>query len=69
MIPPIDTARLRQARLALRKSQETIARMFGVTHATYNRWENGRTEPCATRRERLWRLIEIGERTPHETNG
>lgn len=58
----IDPARLRAARLKLRRSQEAIAKMLGVTHATYNRWENGHATPLPDRRDKLWRLIQLAEK-------
>jgi len=62
MTEKIDPARLRKARAMLRKSQETAARLLGVTYATYSRWENGHTQPLPDRREKVWRLIHLAER-------
>jgi predicted ATPase/DNA-binding CsgD family transcriptional regulator/DNA-binding XRE family transcriptional regulator len=43
--PPVDSvaARLRTLRGSLGLSQEQLARRFGVSFATVNRWESGRT--------------------------
>lgn len=54
-----DPNQLRQARATLRKTQATMAKILGVTYATYNRWENGQTTPAPDRREKLWRLIDL----------
>lgn len=63
---PWDTtttaARLRAARLVLKKSQQVTAKILGVTHAAYNRWENGHATPAPDRREKLWKLINLGEK-------
>jgi transcriptional regulator with XRE-family HTH domain len=61
-LPIPEPGRLRSARLAARKSQETMARMFGVTHAAYSRWELGHSTPQPDRRERLWTFINLVER-------
>jgi len=53
---------LRAARLILRKSQTTMAKILGVTHATYNRWENGHSTPAPDRREKLWKLINLANK-------
>lgn len=37
--------RVQKARLQLFMSQESIAKELGVSFATVNRWENGRTKP------------------------
>ena len=37
--------RVKQVRLALNLSQEEMAKELGVSFATINRWENGKTEP------------------------
>jgi hypothetical protein len=39
-----------------------MARMFGVTHAAYNRWECGHATPQPDRRERLWTFINLVEK-------
>ena len=40
-----DRARIRQLREDLNMTQENFAHEIGVTFATVNRWENGRTTP------------------------
>jgi len=37
--------RIRELRLSLNLTQENFAHEIGVTFATVNRWENGRTTP------------------------
>jgi DNA-binding XRE family transcriptional regulator len=50
---------IKVARVALGKTQETMARIFGVTHATWNRWERGHCAPMPSFREKMWKLIEM----------
>lgn len=57
-----DPARLRAARLTLKKSQETTARILGVSHFAYSRWENGHATPAPDRREKLWKLINLADK-------
>jgi len=38
-------ARVKQLRERLELTQEALAESLGVSFATVNRWENGRTEP------------------------
>ena len=40
-----DRNRIRELRLSLNLTQENFAHEIGVTFATVNRWENGRTTP------------------------
>jgi putative transcriptional regulator len=40
-----DRARIRRLREDLNMTQENFAHEIGVTFATVNRWENGRTTP------------------------
>jgi DNA-binding transcriptional regulator YiaG len=40
-----DHERIRRLRQELRMTQENFAHEIGVTFATVNRWENGRTTP------------------------
>jgi transcriptional regulator with XRE-family HTH domain len=47
-------ARLREARKALKISQEEAARLIGVSNKAYGAWERGTSEP----RDRNWRQIE-----------
>ena len=37
--------RIRELRMSLNMTQENFAHEIGVTFATVNRWENGRTTP------------------------
>jgi len=37
--------RIRELRMSMNMTQENFAREIGVTFATVNRWENGRTTP------------------------
>lgn len=37
--------RIRKARIEMGYSQEQLARELGVSFATINRWENGKSEP------------------------
>ena len=53
--------RLRAARKRLGDSQMATARKLGITHAAYSRWELGQATPAPDRREKLWRLISLGE--------
>lgn len=57
-----DAPRLRTARLALKKSQQTTARILGITHAAYSRWENAHATPQPAHREKVWKLIHLGEK-------
>lgn len=38
--------RLYELRMERGLTQRDIAKIFRVSQATYNNWENGRTEPC-----------------------
>jgi len=40
-----DQNRIRELRQNLKMTQENFAHEIGVTFATVNRWENGRTQP------------------------
>lgn len=40
-----DQHRIRELRRNLNMTQENFAHEIGVTFATVNRWENGRTQP------------------------
>jgi putative transcriptional regulator len=40
-----DQHRIRELRQNLNMTQENFAHEIGVTFATVNRWENGRTQP------------------------
>lgn len=63
---PTDPQRLRAARLTLKKSQETTARIMGITHAAYSRWENGHATPQPAHRDKLWKLIALADKmTPN----
>jgi non-specific serine/threonine protein kinase len=49
-------ARLRRLRSSLGLSQEQLARQLGVSFATVNRWESGRTQPSARAQSALAQL-------------
>ena len=40
-----DRDRIRELRMSMNMTQENFAHEIGVTFATVNRWENGRTTP------------------------
>lgn len=42
---PFNIERIRRLRQKLNLTQEDFAHLIGVTFATVNRWENGRTTP------------------------
>jgi predicted ATPase/DNA-binding NarL/FixJ family response regulator/DNA-binding XRE family transcriptional regulator len=65
-VPAADSpaARLRWLRTALRLSQEQLARQLGVSFATVNRWESGRTRMSASA---LRRLAEFEARAAAQT--
>ena len=44
-VDKFDRDRIRELRLSLSLTQENFAHEIGVTFATVNRWENGRTTP------------------------
>jgi predicted ATPase/DNA-binding CsgD family transcriptional regulator/DNA-binding XRE family transcriptional regulator len=50
-------ARLRELRERLRLSQEQLAQRLGVSFATVNRWEGGRSVPSPRSRARLEQLL------------
>lgn len=52
---------IREAREALGKTQETMARIFGVTHATWKRWEEGHCAPISSFSPKLWKIIEMAD--------
>lgn len=62
MTNQLDHARLKAAREKMKRSQQTMAKMFHVTHATYSRWENGHVQPQPDRREKLDKFIELAEK-------
>ncbi len=49
--------RIRQLRTELNMTQESFAHEIGVTFATVNRWENGRTTPNKVA-QKVLRLME-----------
>lgn len=53
---------LKLARLTLHKTQQATAKILGVTHAAYSRWELGQATPAPDRREKLHKLIALGEK-------
>ena len=50
------SAQIRTLRLALRLTQEQFASQLGVTFATVNRWERGKTTPSPLARQHLQKL-------------
>lgn len=52
-----DGARIRNLRRELNMTQENFAHEIGVTFATVNRWENGRTTPNKVA-QKVLRLLE-----------
>jgi non-specific serine/threonine protein kinase len=58
-------ARLRLLRARLGLSQEQLARQLGVSFATVNRWESGRSQPSANAIEAIAKLDgPVGEQRP-----
>jgi DNA-binding transcriptional regulator YiaG len=54
---PLDAGQIRQLRTDLNMTQESFAHEIGVTFATVNRWENGRTTPNKVA-QKVLRLME-----------
>ena len=54
--------RLKEARLAIRRTQTQLATLFKVTHATYNRWETGRVMPTRKRQAKIEKLIDMAQK-------
>jgi putative transcriptional regulator len=52
-----NNERIRKLRLELNMTQESFAHEIGVTFATVNRWENGRTTPNKVA-QKVLRLME-----------
>jgi len=66
-----DNERIRRLRQELNMTQESFAHEIGVTFATVNRWENGRTTPNKVAQKVLM-LLEKKLRkikSPSETDG
>ena len=42
-------------------SQEDLARTLGVSFATVNRWENGKTKPSRLAQEKIKQVANIGK--------
>ena len=42
-------------------SQEDLARKLGVSFATVNRWENGKTKPSRLAQDKLKQVADTGE--------
>ena len=55
---PNLSADLRALRSALQVSQEELATRLGVSFATVNRWESGKSRPQRAQREAIERLVE-----------
>lgn len=60
---------IRALRRRLGLSQEGFARRLGVSFATVNRWENGRTAPWGIARHALRRLDSTTTQTDNPTGG
>ena len=43
-------------------SQEDLARELGVSFATVNRWENGKTKPSRLAQDKIKQIINMGSR-------
>ena len=43
-------------------SQEDLARELGVSFATVNRWENGKTKPSHLAQEKIRQVANMGKR-------
>ena len=50
------SAQIRTLRLALKLTQEQFASQLGVTFATVNRWERGKTTPSPLARQHLQKM-------------
>ena len=63
------TARLRMLRARLGLSQEQLARRLGVSFATVNRWETGRSQPSARARAAIAELESPASRGQQPAQG
>lgn len=54
----MTAAQVRPLRIALKMTQEQLARILDVTVSTVNRWENARTEPSRLARAAMDALAE-----------
>ena len=52
---------LRQLRQQQGWSQEDLARKLGVSFATVNRWENGKTKPSRLAQEKIKQVANMGK--------
>ena len=52
---------LRQLRQQQGWSQEDLARKLGVSFATVNRWENGKTKPSRLAQEKIKQVANTGK--------
>jgi putative transcriptional regulator len=55
---------VKELRESLRLTQEAMAETLGVSFATVNRWENGRTEPSRLALRQIELLCVEHERAP-----
>ncbi|MEX0323799.1 MAG: helix-turn-helix domain-containing protein [Puniceicoccaceae bacterium] len=55
---PKSPAALRELRVELGYSQEQFAHKLGLSFATVNRWENGKTKPSSLARRQIRNFIE-----------
>ena len=53
---------LKEARLAIGRTQVQLAKLLGVTFATYSRWENGHVTPGPKNRTKLWHLVDMADK-------
>lgn len=56
-VPSEFIAQIKALRATLRLSQEGLAKELGVSFATVNRWENGRTQPSTLAKKQLAQFI------------
>jgi predicted ATPase/DNA-binding CsgD family transcriptional regulator/DNA-binding XRE family transcriptional regulator/Tfp pilus assembly protein PilF len=63
------TARIRLLRAKLGMSQEQLARQLGVSFATVNRWESGRSQPSARARRAIDGLAGAATKEPEDLAG
>ena len=55
-------AKLKKIRLLRGWSQEDLAREIGVSFATVNRWENGKTKPSRLAQDKIKQVVNMESR-------
>ena len=55
-------AKLKRIRQMHNWSQEDLARELGVSFATVNRWENGKTKPSRLAQEKIKQITNMGSK-------